>query len=130
MADLFKVAAKNKYRFNFRGLITVEDLWDLSVNDLDSIYKDLKVKQKNDNSEFSLLDKKTAEDVELNNKLEIVKDIVEEKLRDIERASKAAERKAKKQRILEIMADKQDQSLKDKSIDELKEMLSDIDSED
>lgn len=129
MADLFKVAAKKKYRFNFRGIITTEDLWDLSVNDLDSIYKDLKVEQKKECSDYSLLDNKTNENVDLNNKIDIVKEIVEEKLKDQERAFKAAERKAKKQRILEIMADKQDQSLKDKSIDELKEMLSDMDSD-
>lgn len=122
MADLFKVAAKKKYRFNFKGQITVEDLWDLSVEDLDRIYKNLKSQQKNA-SEESLLQTVSKEDRELSNKIEIVKTVVMDKLAAKERALKAAEKKAQNQRILEIMADKQDAALKEKSIDELQVML-------
>ena len=122
MADLFKVAAKKKYRFNFKGQITTEDLWDLSVEDLDKIYKNLKSQQKNA-SEESLLQTVSKEDRELSNKIEIIKTIVMDKLAAKERAMKAAEKKAQNQRILEIMADKQDAALKEKSIDELQAML-------
>jgi len=122
MADLFKVAVKKKYRFNFKGQITTEDLWDLSVEDLDKIYKNLKSQQKNA-SEESLLQTVSKEDRELSNKIEIVKTIVMDKLAAKERAMRAAEKKAQNQRILEIMADKQDAALKEKSIDELQAML-------
>ena len=131
MADLFKVAAKKKYRFNYKGSITVEDLWDLSVEELDGIYKRLKAQQKN-NSEESLLQSVSKEDKELTNKIDIIKTIVSDKLIAKERALKAAEKKAQNQRILEIMADKQDAALKEKSIDELKAMLDteELDDED
>ena len=122
MVDLFKVAVKKKYRFNFKGQLTVEDLWDLSVEDLDKIYKNLKSQQKNA-SEESLLDTVTKEDRELSNKVEIIKSIVTDKLAAAERAKKSAEKKAQNQRILEIMADKQDAALKEKSLEELQAML-------
>lgn len=122
MADLFKVATKKRYRFNFKGQITVEDLWNLSVEDLDKIYKNLKSQQKSAIEE-SLLQTVSKEDRELNNKIEIIKTIVMDKLAAKERAMKAAEKKAQNQRILEIMADKQDAALKEKSIEELQAML-------
>lgn len=128
MSDLFKIASKKKYRFTFRGVISVEDLWDLTVEDLDKIYKSLKSKQKS-NLEESLLATESKEDVELKNKIEIIKTIVADKLAAKEKAVKAAERKAKNQRILEIMADKADAELKNKTIDELKAMIEDSDED-
>lgn len=122
MSDLFKVAAKKKYRFNFKGQITVEDLWDLSVEDLDKIYGNL-MSQKNNTSKESLLQEVSKEDEELSNKIEIIKIIVADKLAEKDMAIKAAEKKAQNQRILEIIADKQDASLKEKSIEELQAML-------
>lgn len=122
MSDLFKVATKKKYRFNYKGVISVEDLWDLSVEELDSIYKKLKAQQKNNNEE-SLLQSVTKEDKELANKIDIIKTIVVDKLAAKERAFKAAEKKAQNQRILEILADKKDAALKEKSIEELQAMI-------
>lgn len=129
MSDLFKVASKKKYRFTYKGVVTVEDLWDLSVEELDKIYKSLKSKQKAE-AEESLLATTSKEDKELNNKIEIVKIIVADKLEARERATKSAEKRAKNQRILEIMADKADAELKAKSLDELRAMLDDDSEED
>lgn len=129
MSDLFKVASKKKYRFTYKGVVTVEDLWDLSVEELDKIYKSLKSKQKAE-AEESLLATTSKEDKELNNKIEIVKIIVADKLEAKERATKSAEKRAKNQRILEIMADKADAELKAKSLDELRAMLDDDAEED
>lgn len=129
MSDLFKVASKKKYRFTYKGVVTVEDLWDLSVEELDKIYKSLKSKQKAE-AEESLLATTSKEDKELNNKIEIVKIIVADKLEARERATKSAEKRAKNQRILEIMADKADAELKAKSLDELRAMLDDDAEED
>ena len=130
MADLFKIANKKKYRFNYKGVISVEDLWDLSVEELDKIYKSLKSKQKSA-SEESLLQTVSKEDKELLNKIEIIKIIVTDKLAAKDRAMKAASQRAQNQRILEIMADKQDAALKEKSIEELQNMLiaEDVDDE-
>ena len=122
MADLFKKATKKKYRFQFKGLCTVEDLWDLSVENLDSIFKNLK-KQQRESAEESLLEVVSKEDKELSEKIEIVREIVADKLAAAERARNAQKRKAENQRILEIIADKKDAALKEKTMEELQAML-------
>ena len=128
MKNIFMNATKNKYRYNYKGLITTEDLWVLSLEELDSIYKNLKKQQKESNEE-SLLTEVSKEDKVINEKIEIVKAIVADKLAAKERAKNAAKKKAENQRILEIMADKQDAALKEKSLEELQAMLSDEDEE-
>ena len=107
----------------------MEDLWDLSVEDLDKIYKNLKSKLK-DASEESLLNTISKEDKELNNKIEIIKVIVADKLAAKEKAQKAQLQKQQNQRILEIIADKQDAALKEKSLEELTAMLAPSETED
>lgn len=119
--DLFKIAAKKKYRFNYKGYIGVEDLFDLTPEQLDEIYRSLKRKQKESAGE-SLL-QASKEDVALSDKIEIVKNIVADKLAAKAKAIKQAEKKAQMNRIREILHDKEDAALKDKSIEELEAML-------
>lgn len=128
MADLFKIATKKKYRFNYKGQLTVEDLWDLSVQELDKIYKNLKGQQKAALEE-SLLNTATKEDKILLNKIEIIKTIVNDKQAAMQKQMERMAQKAQKQRILEIMADKQDAELKEKSIEELQAMLTTSDND-
>ncbi|MFD0587652.1 hypothetical protein ACFQZE_06530 [Paenibacillus sp. GCM10027627] len=120
--NIFELAIRNKMRFPFRGLVSVEDLWDLSVENLDSIFKTLNTQLKTVQEE-SLLNRKTKTDKELDLKIEIVKYIFNVKLEERELSLKEKERKEQKQKILEVLTDKQDEALKDKSIDELKKLL-------
>ena len=53
--NIFERATRMSLRFNFKGLISVEDLWDLSLQDLDSIYKILNSKLKQSSEESLLL---------------------------------------------------------------------------
>ena len=39
--NIFEFAARNKMRFAFKGMLSVEDLWDLDVKNLDSIFQGL-----------------------------------------------------------------------------------------
>ena len=43
---MFEIAVRSKMRFPFKGQIFVEDLWDLDVNALDSVFKSLNIKVK------------------------------------------------------------------------------------
>lgn len=124
---MFEVATRTKMRFPFRGMITVEDLWDLSLENLDSIYKNLNSQLKQVKEE-SLLGTKTKENKEVESKIEIVKYIVNVKLEERELKLKEKAQKEQKQKIMEILSAKQDEDLQNKSIDELQAMLSELES--
>lgn len=119
---MFEVAVRNKFRFPFRGTISVEDLWDLSVQQLDSIFKTLKSQEKKAQEE-SLLDTRTPEDEILMTKIEIIKHIVNVKLAEAKQAERTRELHDQKQKILGILADKRDEDLRNKTPDELRAML-------
>lgn len=123
--ELFEIASKNKYRYAFRGMITTEDLWDLSMSQLDTIYKDLSKRRKTEQEEESLMtDKEVNSD--LVNMIEIVKHVFSVKKDEVEREKSAAENKRKKEKLLEILARKQDESLEEKSEEEILKMISDL----
>ena len=123
--NIFEFASRNKVRFPFKGMISVEDLWDLSLTNLDSIYKTLN-KQVKQSEEESLLSTKASVDTELEVQIAIVKHIVSVKLAERETAEKAFAKKAQKQKIMSIIATKQDEALKNSSIDDLKKMLDEL----
>lgn len=125
--DIFEMATRNKFRFPYKGLISVEDLWDLNHVQLDSIYKNLN-KEIKQIQEESLLSAKNSEDAELQAKIDIVKYIFTVKQQEAIQRSIDAENAYKKRRIMEILAQKQDDSLMGKSEDELRKMLKELDS--
>lgn len=123
--ETFIEATRQKFRFPFKGVATVEDLWDLNVRELDTIFKALN-SQKKQNDEESLLSTKSKEDSILEAKIEIVKFIVATKQDEAEQKRIRAEKLEKKNRIAEILADKQDEELRGKSAEELRKMLADM----
>lgn len=124
--NIFEYAVRNKIRFPFKGMISAEDLWDLSVENLDSIYKTLN-KQVKQSKEESLLNVKTNVDTELEVQIAIVKHIVSVKLEEQEAREKAVAKKAQKQKIMSIIAAKEDEALQNSSVDDLRKMLDGLD---
>ena len=125
MEKMFEFALKNKVRFPYKGLVSVEDLFDLSVRDLDSIFKTLNAQVKKSQEE-SLLATKTKEDETLAIQIEIVKHIVKTKLDEAETAKQSKELKEKKQKIMEMIAEKKDEALRNASVEELQAMLDNL----
>lgn len=123
--NLFEVATKNKMRFPYRGSISVEDLWDLSLAALDSVFKTLNTQIKQSKEE-SLLSTKTKEDEILETQIEIVKYVVSVKLAEKAARENALEKKEKKQKIMQIMATKQVEALQNASMEDLQKMLNDL----
>ena len=123
--NIFEYATRNKVRFPFKGMISVEDLWDLSLVNLDSIYKMLN-KQVKQSEEESLLNTKTDVDTELEVQIAIVKHIVSVKLEEQNAREQAAAKKVQKQKIMAIIASKEDEALHNSSVDDLKKMLDEL----
>lgn len=123
--NLFEIATRNRYRFNYKGVMTVEDLWSLRVEDLDAIFKMLN-RQKKTADEDSLLATKSAEDQDLVNKIDIVRYIVSVKLAEAAERVSAAEKKAQRDKIMEIVAKKKDKALEDMGIEDLMKKLEEL----
>lgn len=127
---MFEKASRKRLRFNTRvGIITVEDLWVLPLTgngeNLDDIAKTLNQEVK-DSEEESFVVKQSGVNETLKLKFDIVKHIIAVKLAEAEAAENAAAAKAKKERIMEIIASKKDEELKDASIEELQAMVDDL----
>lgn len=124
MANLFEIATRAKYRFPYKGQISVEDLWDLTSAQLDTIYKTLNKNMKAQ-GEDSLLTEATV-DTTITNMVEIVKHIFTVKRNEAEARKAAVENAEKKRRIMDALAKKQDEALNAASEEDLKKMLADL----
>jgi hypothetical protein len=120
MSNIYKQAIRKHVRFEFKGLRSVEELWDLNLQQLDSIFKALSV-QRQAISE-TLLSIKDAETTELDLKIEIVRDVVATLLKEKEDREEAANNAARKQKILTAIARKKDDELANLSVAELEEL--------
>ncbi|WP_149731458.1 hypothetical protein [Methanobrevibacter millerae] len=126
MANVWVECLKNKYRFEFKGLISVEDLFDLKLEDLDSIYRNLKNEEKDLQGDSLLDTAKNPKIGEIQVKIDVVKAVFDIKQTDIKNTEKAFANKAQKDKILAIIEDKENQELSEKSIEELKEIYSNL----
>lgn len=123
--ELFINATRNNYQFPFRGMINVIDLWDLSLTNLDSVFKILNAEVKKSEEE-SLLNTKSKEDEEISNKIEIVKYIVGVKLDEKKKREDAKKNAEMRQRLLEIKAKRQDAALENMSDEDLDKALAEL----
>lgn len=123
--NIFEYAVRNKLRFSYKGLLTVEDLWDLSLKDLDAIYKQLKSQMKV-NDEESLMASKSKADTVLEMQIEIVKYVFAEKEAAQQKAKKAAENRKQREKLMGILAEQEEKDLRGKSADELRAMIAEL----
>lgn len=122
---LFEKASRLKIRFEHKGLCSVEDLWDLPLEILNTLFKRLNRRVK-DSKEEDLLERKTKEDEILELQVEIVRHIVAVRLAEQKAWEERAERAAKKQKLLGLIAEKQDATLKEMSEEELIKMVNEL----
>lgn len=122
---MFEQATRTKMRFPFKGNATVEDLWDLSVENLDSIFKQLNAQRKQ-TSEESLLNKKTVEDDALIAKIDIIKYIVSVKQNEENDRVLAKENKDKKDKILARIAELNDVEFQGRTKEDLLKELAEL----
>ena len=129
MSNIFETASKIKLRISTgRGLLSVEDLWDLSLESLDtiaiSVNKELKA-----NQEESFIGKKTKANDILELKLEILKHIITVKLAEKQAKAQRAERNAKLAQLRELAISKQNEALAGSSLEEINNMIAELEKE-
>ena len=125
MSNMFERATREKTRFNFRGSITVEDLWDLALVDLDTIYGKLETELEN-LPKKSLLSGNSTQREDIEFKQSIIKYIVETKQKEVDEATLAKANATKKEMILRILAKKKNESYENMSIEELETLVKDL----
>ena len=129
---MFMKASRLKLRFDTpKGQLSVEDLWDLPLTsdtgkaNLDdiarSIFKQLKA---TDDVSFVVKEQKSDEIVQL--KMDIIKHIIDIRLVEKEAALLAKNNREKKQQILQIIAQKENEQLAGSSLDELKALAASL----
>jgi hypothetical protein len=122
--NIYKEGLRQGLRFEYKGLLSIEQLMrDLTLEELDGIFKALNA-EKRLQSEESLLAGKTPASSQLDLKIEIVKDVVATLLKEKSDRQDAAAKAAQKQKVLEIIARKQDTQLEGMSLEELERMVS------
>lgn len=124
--NLFELATRERYRFPWHGLISVEDLWQLPQEELNNIYKQLMDSKRKTEVDSLMVDKTKENSQALDNCIDIVKHIFQYKEDQKNEAIRAKEKAEKKQRILELMAKKQDEAMAEKSVEELEAMLEEL----
>lgn len=121
--EYYKKAAKYKLRFaSQRGVLTTEQLFELPINELDVMAVNLQKEYKSSGGE-SFLEVKSTKDKMAKLRFDIVLDVLNTKVDDASKAAKSLDTKAHNQKILGLIAEKQEGELKGKSIEELEAMI-------
>ncbi|EHT1484420.1 hypothetical protein KXE51_003400 [Salmonella enterica] len=122
---MFDKVTRLKLRFESnKGLLSVEQVWDLSLTALNEMAKSLSRQVKAaETDEEDFIGTKSNVDSELQLRFDVVKHIIGVKLKERDDSKDAAERKANNQVILELIQRKKQQELEGKSVEELEALL-------
>lgn len=120
---MFEKATRLKLRFpSAKGSIGVEDLWDLSRENLNTVFKTLNREVKVIEEE-SLDDTKTSEDDVLNLKIQIVRHIDAVKKKEIADKLNEKNKSEERRKYLNLLANKREAALQNLSEEEILKRL-------
>ena len=129
---MFENAVRQKLRFDTSlGALSVEDLWDLPLTstkgraNLDDIARALHKKLRS-GDDVSFVDTERKSDATFQLGFDIVKHVIDVRLAENAAVKLEKERAEKKQKIMGIIAAKQDASLHEMSLDDLKKLMADL----
>ena len=132
MSALFLQASRNKWRFNSpKGInsLSVEDLWDIPLQsdtgkaNLDDVAKGLDRALRDSSEAVSFVAPTTPRNNETQAKFDLVREVIAVRVAENNAARDALERKQKRQKILEVIAAKEDKALEGQSLEDLKKMV-------
>ena len=125
--SIFEKAIRTKLRFeSSKGILTVEDLWDLTLPQLDNLWKKYN-KLAKEAEEESLLATRSKSDSDNTLRIEILRHIVTTKQAEALDATTRLEKAAQKRKIMDLIARKQESEMEGKSLDELFKELEALD---
>lgn len=132
MSEMFEKAARQKLRFSTPvGNIGVEELWELPLTagpkqaSLDALAIQLDKEQKEAGT-TSFVKKQVKGEPITKLKFDIVLRVIEVRQAEAEIADQKRDNAEKKQKLLKLIAEKQDESLKGKSVEELLALAKDL----
>ena len=130
--NIFEQATRQGLRFNTnRGMFSVEDLWTLPLTgnngfNLDTLAIGLYKNNQDAVKIQSFVSQKSLTNPEDELRFEIIKHIIDVRLKEAEKAMQAKEQADKKQKILSVIYRKKDMALEEASMEELKKMLKEL----
>lgn len=123
---MYKQASQLSLKFQTTvGSLSVDQLWGLNLTQLTTAVKAAKkvLKGVDNDDDLSFLESTKAIDVEAQLRFDILKDVYLTKKKAQDEVRAAADVKAHNQKILALIAEKKDDSLKGMSIEELEKQL-------
>lgn len=124
--ELFERASRAKLRFSMsRGEASAEDLWDLSLESLNTIAVKVN-KAIKDEGEESFIETKSKALTQNQLRLDILKHVIKAKQDAKTAATTRALNQAKAGQLKQLIADKSNEALANKTIEELQGMLGEV----
>jgi len=128
--NYFKIAARRKSRFpTSRGALTAEQLYDLGLADLDTTARAINTELKSLTEDSFVALKPDPRKGELTDMLELVKEVIADKLADKARAEKRQTKAGLRRTLSEALARKKDEALSQASVEELQKQLDALDDD-
>ena len=129
--NLFKIATRRKTRFpSTRGLLVAEQLYDLNLTDLDNTARAIHGELKSLTEDSFVEVKPDPRKGHLSDALELVKEVIADKLADKATAEKRTKKAALRTTLLAAAARKQDEALSEASLEDIQKQLAELDAED
>jgi len=119
--NIFEQASRERIRFRTdKGIVSTEDLWTLSLQSLNDIAKAINHELKGLQEESFIPTESTKPSDPLRLQLNIVVHIINYKVEEQRRRDKRREVKALRMKLLAVIADKEEEALHSKSLEQLK----------
>jgi len=130
--NLYEKALRAGITFTYKGTISLYDLWNSKLEELDAIYSSLSEEAAKMESKGKglIATRATKASSIVNLKMEMVKHVFEVLSAEKDKREKSAERKRQAQEILTLISEKEGDARRGKSIDELRAEFAKLQSED
>jgi hypothetical protein len=124
--EIFEKASRLKLRFeSTKGLLDTEELWGLKLTDLDTLAKGVNKKLKEE-SEESFISTKTTNNTKLQLQLDILKRVIEVKMKEADDAKTKAERSEELQVLKQLLTDKKLAEMQNLSSEEIAKRIAEL----